>query len=300
MTPITNSTELVEYSTNERAWHPMSSFSGRTAFITGGARGQGRTHALALAERGADIVLVDRCTDSASVAYPLATRSELDDTAKAVTDLGRRCLTVVADVADRTAMDDAVARAVDEFGRIDIAIANAGVSVAEGLTGLTEAMWNEVIGTNLTGVFNTVAAVAPVMAANGYGRIVTVSSMMGRSAAPGMAAYSASKWGVIGLSKSAALELAGTGVTVNVIAPGNISTPMVHNEPLYKRMRPDLEAPTRDDVAPVFASLHAQPVPFIEPEEVTRVVLFLADELTSHITGTVVPIDAGAAARVSS
>ena len=187
----------------------MSSFSGRTAFITGGTRGQGRIHALALAERGADIVLVDRCTDSASVAYPLATRSELDDTAKAVTDLGRRCLTVVADVADRTAMDDAVARAVDEFGRIDIAIANTGVSVAEGLTGLTEAMWNEVSGTNLTGVFNTVAAAAPVMAANGYGRIVTVSSLMGRSAAPSMAAYSASKWEVTGLSKSVALELAG-------------------------------------------------------------------------------------------
>ena len=109
----------------------------------------------------------------------------------------------------RSAMDDAVARAVDEFGRIDIAIANTGVSVAEGLTGLTEAMWNEVSGTNLTGVFNTVAAAAPVMAANGYGRIVTVSSLMGRSAAPSMAAYSASKWEVTGLSKSVALELAG-------------------------------------------------------------------------------------------
>ncbi len=277
----------------------MSDFSGRTALITGGARGQGRAHALALAERGADIVLVDRCADSASVAYPLATRADLDDTARAVTDLGRKCVTIVADVADRPAMDDAVAEAVRELGRIDIAVANAGVSVAEALTGLTEAMWNEVIGTNLTGVFNTIAAVTPVMAAAGYGRIVTVSSMMGRSASPGMAAYSASKWGVIGLSKSAALELAGTGVTVNVVAPGNISTPMVHNDPLYKRMRPDLDAPTREDVAPVFASLHAQPVPFIEPEEVTRVVLFLADELTSHITGTVVPIDAGAAARVT-
>lgn len=277
----------------------MSDFSGRTALITGGARGQGRSHAVALAERGADIVIVDRCADHAAVPYPLATETDLDDTVRLVAATGRRCLAFRADVGDLAALQQIVTDAVAATGGIDIAIANAGISVAASIGDLAGPAWDEVISTNLTGVFNTIAAVTPTMTQRGYGRIVTVSSMMGRSAAPGMAAYSASKWGVIGMTKSAALELAGAGITVNVVAPGNISTPMVHNEPLYARMRPDLEHPRRADVEPVFASLHAQPIAFLEPEEVTRAVLFLADEGSAHITGTVIPVDAGAAARVT-
>ncbi|HLH27418.1 MAG TPA: SDR family oxidoreductase, partial [Acidimicrobiales bacterium] len=124
-----------------------------------------------------------------------------------------------------------------------------------------------------------------------------ISSMMGRSANPGAPAYVASKWGVIGLCKAAALELAGVGVTVNVVAPGNVSTDMIHNETLYRLMRPDLERPTREDVAGPMASLHAQPVPWIEPEDVTAAVVFLASEAARHITGSVIDVDAGASAR---
>jgi SDR family mycofactocin-dependent oxidoreductase len=277
----------------------MNDFAGRTALITGGARGQGRTHALALAERGADIVICDRCADSPVVPYPLATLEDLAETARLVEERGQRCIAVQANTADHAAMVDLVTRATEEFGSVDIAIANAGVSVAQSVQEMSPEVWNEVIASNLTGVFNTISAVAPGMAERGRGRIVTISSMMGRGSNPGLAAYSASKWGVIGMTKSAALDLAATGVTVNAIAPGNVSTAMVHNDALYAIMRPDLEKPTREDVAPIFAMLHGQPVPFIEPEEITHAMLFLVADASAHITGTVLPVDAGAAARVT-
>ncbi|TWH37458.1 mycofactocin-coupled SDR family oxidoreductase [Rhodococcus rhodochrous] len=277
----------------------MTDFTNRVALVTGAARGQGRSHAVALAERGADLVICDRCEDSEAVAYPLSTKADLEETVRLVEATGRRCISVQADTADRSAIEALVRRAEEELGRIDIAIANAGVSAAAPVQDLPDSQWSEVIGTNLTGVFHTVAAVAPGMIERGYGRIVTIASMLGRAAAPAQAAYCASKWGVIGMTKSAALDLAPHGITVNAVAPGNISTPMVHNDALYRMMRPDLENPTRADIEPIFASLHGQPVPFLEPEEVTHAVLFLAAEASAHITGTVMSVDAGAAARVT-
>jgi SDR family mycofactocin-dependent oxidoreductase len=277
----------------------VDEFEGKVALITGAARGQGRSHAVSFAERGADVVIVDRCENRETVTYPMATVEDLDETARLIEKTGRRALIVRADVADRAAMDSAVAQGISEFGRIDIAVANAGVSATGAVQATSTALWDETIGSNLTGVFNTIGAVAPGMIERGYGRIITISSMLGRQGATNTAAYVASKWGVIGLSKSSALDLAQHGITVNVVAPGNISTPMIHNDKLYRHMRPDLESPTADDVEPIFRSLHSQPVAWLDPFEITRAVLFFAAEGSAHISGTVMPVDAGNAARVT-
>lgn len=277
----------------------VDEFRGKVVLVTGAARGQGRSHALAFAERGADLVVCDRCEDSAAVGYPMASEADLAETVRLVEAYDRRCVSAKVDTADRAALEALVARAEAELGRVDVAVANAGVSANAPVQDHPTAVWDEVVGTNLTGVFNTIAAVSPGMVERRYGRIVTVSSMLGRSTAPGQAAYCASKWGVIGMTKSAAQDLAPYGITVNAVAPGNIATPMVMNDALYRTVRPDLDAPTWDDVAPVLGMLHVQPVTVLEPAEVSRVVLFLADEATAHLTGIVVPVDAGAGARTS-
>ncbi len=276
-----------------------SRFEGKVVLVTGAARGQGRTHAVAFAERGADLVLCDRCEDEAGVGYPLATDADLAETVRQVEALGRKVVWEKLDTRDRAGLEALVARAEKELGSIDIAVANAGVSGMASITDHDQAVWDDVVGSNLHGVFHTLAAVAPGMAKRGYGRIVTVSSMMGRTSAPNQAAYCASKWGVIGMTKSAAQELAPQGVTVNAVAPGNIDTPMVKNQRLYDVVCPDIENPTWEDVAPRLQGLHAQPIAVLDPFEVTRAVMFLADEASAHISGIVVPVDAGAASRTS-
>lgn len=272
-------------------------FAGRVAVITGGARGQGRSHAVELARQGADIALVDRCADLGTVPYALATPADLAETARLVESEGRRCVTATADVRDLEAMLAFVDGVAGELGSVDILVANAGVSTLGSIFDLDAAGWSETVDTNLTGVFNAMRAVAPHMRRNRWGRIVAISSMMGRSANPLIPAYCASKWGVIGLTKSVAHEMAHSGVTANVVAPGNISTDMIHNDTLYTLMRPDVPAPTREDVAQVMATLHVQPVPWLEPEEVTAAVVFLCSEGARHITGSVIDVDAGASAR---
>lgn len=269
---------------------------GRVALVTGGARGMGRSHAVALARAGADIVLVDACAPMPSAAYPMATEDDLAETValvRAARD-GATVTTHVADVRDFAAVEAVVQQTVDRHGRLDIAIANAGVSHSGLITDDDPAAFQEVVDVNLVGTFTTFRAAAPVMQQQRWGRLVGVSSMMGRAANPTLAAYCASKWGVIGLVKAAAYDLAHHGVTVNAVAPGNIGTPMVLNEAMYRMMRPDLDDPGPEDMAPVMAGLHAQPVPWLEPEEVTRAVMYLVDPAAAHITGTVMDVSAGA------
>jgi SDR family mycofactocin-dependent oxidoreductase len=277
----------------------MGSFDGRVAFITGAARGQGRAHAVALAREGADIVASDHFGGLDGVRYPLPDRSDLEQTVKLVEAEGQRCLSGEADVRDLDALEALVARATNEFGRIDIALANAGIATTAGqpVYETTAETWRQVVDINLTGVFNTIRAVGPGMIERGYGRIIATSSMMGRTGAPNLAGYASAKWGVIGLVKCAAHDFAPHGVTVNAIAPGNVDTPMIQNEAVRKLMRPDLEHPTRDDAAQAFQRLHVIPTPWVAPEEISRAVLYLADEASSGISGTVLSIDAGASAR---
>jgi SDR family mycofactocin-dependent oxidoreductase len=274
----------------------MVNLEGRVALITGGARGMGRAHAVMLSEAGADVVLCDRCADTEQTPYPLATQSDLDETVAAVESGGRKALAIRCDVRDRDALKAAVDASVEQFGRIDILLANAGVSIATPLLGSPgEDAWDEEVGINLTGVYNSMRAVAPVMAEQRWGRIVATSSMLGRTAMPTQAAYCAAKWGVIGLVKAAAQDLAGYGVTVNAVAPGNINTPMIQNEVLYRTVRPDLESPTAEDAAQALQMLHVQQIPWLDPSEISSAILFLIG--SEHITGTVIDVNAGASAR---
>jgi SDR family mycofactocin-dependent oxidoreductase len=270
---------------------------GRVAVITGGARGQGRSHALELARLGADVAICDLCEDVATIGYPLSTADDLAETAKLVDATGRRCVSEVADVRDLGALIAFVDGVQASLGSVDIMVANAGVTAIGSVCDMTASQWGDVIDINLTGVFNAIRAAAPHMRKQRSGRIIGISSMLGRFSQPAIPAYTASKWGVIGLCKSAAFELAGFGVTVNVIAPGNVSTPMIHNDQLYGLMRPDLEHATADDVAPVMAELHTQPVPWLEPEEITAAVVYLVSDGARHITGSVLDVNAGASAR---
>ncbi len=279
----------------------MGSFEGKVAFITGAARGQGRSHAVALAREGADIVVCDWFGGLDTIRYPLPERADLEQTVKLVEAEGRRCLSAEADVRDLVALESLVAQATAEFGRIDIACANAGVASTSGqaVYEMSAESWRQVLDVDLTGVFNTIRAVGPGMVERRYGRIIATASMMGRTGGPHVAGYASAKWGVIGLVKCAAHDFAQHGVTVNAIAPGNVDTPMIQNESIRRLMRPDLDHPTREDAAAAFERLHVIPIPWVEPEEITRAVLFLAAEEARGISGTVMSIDAGASARVT-
>ena len=275
----------------------MGELDGQVALITGGARGQGRAHAVTLARAGADIALCDLLADMTTLTYPLASAEDLDETVALVEKEGRRCLSGQLDVRDAQAVDAFVAEVEGSWGRIDILLANAGVSGGHCVYEVPDAEWEDICGTNLTGVFNAIRAVSAVMMRQRSGRIVATSSMMGRMSSPNLAAYVASKWGVIGLVKASAQDLAPFGITVNAVAPGNIATPMVVNEGLIRAVRPDLENPTIDDASVVLQMLHVQPIALLQPEEVSEVVLFLVGPQATHITGAVIDISAGASAR---
>jgi len=259
----------------------------------------GRSHAVTFAREGADVVLLDMCRSVDTVAYPLATPDDLAETKDLVEKQGRRCLARQGDVRDFDQVEDVVREAKLELGRIDILIANAGVSAGAQVQIASPLEWQDVIATNLTGVFNSFRAVAPVMVEAGYGRIVGISSMMGRGTTGGMGAYTASKWGVIGLVKSSAQDLAAYGITVNAVAPGNIDTPMIRNDWLARTVRPDLADPTFDDAAKFLGLLHVQPIPVLPPEDVSAAILFLVGRGSGHITGAVLDVSAGASARVT-
>ncbi|NKY57769.1 SDR family NAD(P)-dependent oxidoreductase [Nocardia flavorosea] len=277
----------------------MGFLEGQVVVVTGGARGQGRSHALAVAEQGADVVLLDRCTDVPAIEYRQATETDLRETEDLVRRRGVRVLGLVCDVGDHEQALSAVDTVVDRFGRLDVLLANAGVYGGGSIQDADAAVWDEVIASNLTGVFNSLRAAGPQMIEQGYGRVVVTASNQGRTAVPGSVPYVASKWGVIGLVKAAAQDLAPFGINVNGVAPGNTSTPMVHNPALYGAMRPDLANPVWDDVAPALMEHHLQPIALLEPEEITAAVMFLIGPHTPHITGTILDVNAGTAARAT-
>jgi NAD(P)-dependent dehydrogenase (short-subunit alcohol dehydrogenase family) len=227
---------------------------GEVALITGAARGQGRSHAVALARAGASLVLVDAPEAVATTPYAVSAPEDLDRTAKEITASGARCLTFAADVRSNSRMHELVRSAVAEFGRLDIVLANAGVFSVGTVREMTEQQWREVIDVNLTGVFNTIQASLGPLSESPRGRIVAAASGMGRRGAANIAHYVASKWGVIGLVKSVAIEVAPLGVTCNAVLPTIVNTTMIHNEPTYKLFAPHLESPDVEDVKPAFGA----------------------------------------------
>jgi (+)-trans-carveol dehydrogenase len=267
---------------------------GKVALVTGAARGQGRSHALRLASEGADIIAVDICDQIATTPYAMASREDLDETVRQVEKLDRRIVAHVADVRDYAALDAAVRDGVAELGRLDIALANAGVVSLAFARDLSLEQWNDMIGVNLTGVFHTMKIAADHIVAGGQGgSIIATSSIVATRPVQAAAHYIAAKAGVIGLVKAFAVELAEHNIRVNCIQPTNCDTDMIQNPALRKAFLPDSPNPTREESEPVYQSLNWLPIPWIEPRDTSNAIAFLVSDEGRYITGIQFPVDAG-------
>jgi SDR family mycofactocin-dependent oxidoreductase len=274
-------------------------FNGRVALVTGAARGQGRSHAVRLAAEGADLILCDLGADIDTVPYALGSEDELHETARMVTEQGRRAVTCVADVRSTADLEAAVARGLSELGRIDVLVANAGIAGVSTLAEMSDAVWQNMIDVNLTGVFKSMRAVAPHMVERGYGRIVATSSIVGRQGSANIGHYVAAKWGVIGLVKSLAVEVAARGVTVNAVLPTSVDSPMIQNETFHRLFLPDAEEIVAAEVEAAYTALNPIPVPWLAPNDVSDAVLFLASDEARFITGDALPVALGWNARMA-
>jgi (+)-trans-carveol dehydrogenase/(-)-trans-carveol dehydrogenase len=275
----------------------MGRLDGKVAFVTGAARGQGRSHAIELAREGADIIAVDVAHDlpELGLGYPLGSAAELAETAAEVEKLDRRVVTAEVDVRDGAALKAALDSGVAEFGRLDIVAANAGIAAnSVPAHEITDEAWEQMLGINLTGVWKTAKAAVPHLIEGGRGgSMILTSSMAGLRGYQGIAAYTSAKHGVVGLMRVLAAELAQHSIRVNSVHPTQVNTPMVMNDETYKIFRPDLEHPTKDDFEVASAGMHALPVPWAEPLDISRALVFLASDDARLITGVPLPIDAG-------
>jgi SDR family mycofactocin-dependent oxidoreductase len=271
----------------------MGKLDGKVALITGGARGQGRSHAITFAREGADIVVCDLASQIETVPYAMSNPDDLSETVKLVEEQDRRCIAMQADVRDTAQVKSVVDRAIAEFGHVDILIANAGIVAPVPLVDISDEAWSDMVGTDLTGVFKSIRAVAPHMIERRSGRIIATSSMVGKTGVPGLSHYVAAKWGVIGLVKSAALEFGQYGITVNAVCPTNVDTPMIQNQAMYSLFAPDIPNPSRDDVVPGFTSLNALPVPWVQVQDISEGMLYLAAESGRYVTGETLTVAAG-------
>jgi SDR family mycofactocin-dependent oxidoreductase len=269
---------------------------GKVAFITGAARGQGRSHAVRLAQEGADIIAVDICQPiSRSSEIPASTPDDLAETADLVKAQNRRIVTAEVDVRDYDALKAAVDSGVEQLGRLDIIVANAGIGNGGAtLDKTSEHDWMDMIDVNLSGVWHTVKAGVPHLLTRGRGgSIVLTSSVGGLKAYPHTGHYIAAKHGVVGLMRTFAVELGQHSVRVNSVHPTNVNTPMFMNEGTMKLFRPDLENPGPDDMKVVAQLMHVLPVGWVEPVDISNAVLFLASDEARYVTGLTLTVDAG-------
>jgi SDR family mycofactocin-dependent oxidoreductase len=265
-------------------------FEGKVAFVTGAARGQGRAEALQLAEEGADIIAIDVCKDMDETTYRGATPADLEETVKLVEATDRRIVARQADVRDFEAVQSALFAGVAELGRLDVVVANAGLTTAALSWEITAEQWRETIDVNLTGVFHTTKAAIPILLEQGTGgSIVITSSTAGLTGLPFLAHYVAAKHGVVGLCRTMANELAQYDIRVNTVHPYAVNTALEVNE-----LRPLLDQ-FPDTLKPMYqASL---PYPASEPEDIARAVVWLASDEARHVTGVQLPVDLGRTTR---
>jgi (+)-trans-carveol dehydrogenase len=276
----------------------------KVAFITGAGRGQGRAHAVRMAEEGAEIIAVDICHDIAGVPIALGTPEDLAQTVKDVESLDRRIIAMQADVRDSSALDEAVRVGVAEFGRLDVIVANAGLSTIEPTLELSDEAWNANVDVCLTGVWRTCKAAVPAMieAGNG-GSVIMTSSVCGVRAYPNIGHYVAAKHGVVGLMKTLALELAVQGIRVNTLLPSNVNTPLIMNDYVMERFMLASGAGLSaggsmnkfgvEELAKIMREAHALDTPWLEPRDIANGALYLASDEARYVTGISLPIDAG-------
>jgi (+)-trans-carveol dehydrogenase len=268
---------------------------GKVAFITGGARGQGRAHAVRLAKEGADIITIDICKQVDGVTPPMSTPEDLRETVRLVEDLDRGIHAVEADVRDYAAMKAVVDEGVERFGRLDIVVGNAGIGATGApLHEMEQHTWQDTIDVNQTGVWLSCKAAIPHIVAGGRGGAIALTgSVGGVRAHPNIGHYTAAKHAVIGIMRTLAVELAEHRIRCNAVLPTQANTPMCMNDWTYKMFRPDLENPTQADFAPVSQMMHVLPEPWVEPEDIANAVAFLVSDESRFITGVALPVDLG-------
>jgi len=273
----------------------MGRLDGKVAFITGVARGQGRSNALRLAQEGADIIGIDLCDQIATVPYEMASRADLAETVRLVEETGRRIIASPVDVRDFVAMAEAVDEGVAKLGRLDIVSANAGIWSPGGPTEtISPDVWRDMIDVNLTGVWHTAAVSIPHIKRGGRGgSIVLTSSAAGLKPYEEISHYVSSKHAVVGLMRSLARELAPFMIRVNSLHPTQVNTEMIINETLLRRFCPGMDNPTFDDMAAVSMGMNLLPIPWVEPIDISNALLFLSCDEGRYITGVTLPVDAG-------
>lgn len=277
----------------------MSGLKGKVAFVTGAARGQGRSHALRLAQEGADIIAVDFVTSVGSVArfYDPATEEDYAETVRQVEALDRRIVAHQADVRDISGLKAAVDDGVAQLGSVNIVVANAGIfTFGDKTHEVDEQAWQDLMDINVTGVWHSYKVAAEHLIASGKGgSVILISSLAGFKGLANVAAYTTTKHALVGLMKVLANELGPHEIRVNTIHPNAIDTPMVKNQATYKLFRPDLENPTLEDAEPSFGTLNPFGIGFIDPVHVSNAVVWLASDEAYYVSGGQIPVDAGAA-----
>jgi SDR family mycofactocin-dependent oxidoreductase len=268
----------------------MGKLDGKVAFITGAARGQGRSHAVRLATEGANIIAIDVCSDIPATEYAGTSEDDLNETVRLVEATGRSIVSRVVDVRDLDGVSKVVTDGVGQLGRLDVVVANAGICTIQPWDQVTPEVWNEVIGINLTGVWNTCAASLPHLVNAGGGSVILISSVAGLKGQPFLLPYAAAKHGVVGIMHVLTNELADNNIRVNSIHPTGVNTPMAGGfGAMGERIMNDFK------VGSIF--MNSLPVELVEPEDISQAVLFLASDESRYVTGLTMTVDAGATAR---